>query len=97
VSAQTDVLKNAILVPERAVNELQGGYQVVVVGADDIAHIRPVTLGPSVGTNTVILSGIKGGDQIVTEGLDKIKEGMKVMPHRVASSTAPPGQKTQGN
>jgi membrane fusion protein (multidrug efflux system) len=97
VSAQTDLMKNAILVPERAVNELQGGYQVVVVGADDIAHIRPVTLGPSVGTNTVILSGIKGGDQIVTEGVDKIKEGMKVMPHRVASSSAPQGQKTQGN
>jgi len=97
VSAETDLLKDTVVLPQRAVNELQGLYQVVVVGADNIAHLRTVTLGPSVGTNTVILTGIRGGDQVVTEGVDKIKEGMKVMPHRVASSSAPQGQKTQGN
>jgi membrane fusion protein (multidrug efflux system) len=101
VSAQTDVLKNAVLVPQRAVNELQGLYQVVVVGADDIAHLRTVTLGPSIGTNTVILTGIQGGDQVVTEGIDKIKEGMKVAPHLETSSAQPPaqpqGQKPQGD
>ncbi len=96
VSAQTDVMKAAILIPQRAVDELQGTYQVVVVGADDIAHIRTVTLGPSVGTNTVILTGVKGGDQVVTEGVDKIKEGMKVAPHAGASPASSPGQKQQG-
>jgi RND family efflux transporter MFP subunit len=96
VSAQTSVMKNAVLVPQRAVDELQGAYQVVVVGADDIAHIRTVTLGPSVGTNTVILTGIKGGDQVVTEGVDKIKEGMKVAPHAGTSPASSPGQKQQG-
>jgi RND family efflux transporter MFP subunit len=97
VSAQTDVMKNAVLVPQRAVDELQGAYQVVVVGADDLAHMRTVTLGPAVGTNTVILTGIKGGDQVVTEGVDKVKEGMKVTPHAVTSPASPPGQKSQGN
>ena len=97
VSAQTDVMKNAVLVPQRAVDELQGAYEVVVVGADDIAHIRTVTLGPSVGANTVILTGIKGGDQVVTEGVDKIKEGMKVTPHAAHSPASPPGQKPQGD
>ena len=101
VSAQTDVLKDAVLIPQRAVNELQGLYQVVVVGADDIAHLRTVTLGPSVWTNAVILKGISGGDQVVTEGVDKIKEGMKVAPHRATSSAQPPvqpqAQKPQGD
>jgi len=101
VSAQTDVLKDAVLIPQRAVNELQGLYQVVVVGADDIAHLRTVTLGPSIGTNTVILTGIQGGDQVVTEGVDKIKEGMKVTRHLTTSSARPQtpsqAQKPQGN
>jgi membrane fusion protein (multidrug efflux system) len=101
VSAQTDVLKDAVIIPQRAVNELQGVYQVVVVGADDIAHLRTVTLGPSIGTNAVILTGIQGGDQVVTEGEDKIKEGMKVAPHRATSSaqspTQPQAQKPRGN
>jgi membrane fusion protein (multidrug efflux system) len=92
VSAQTDVLKDAVLIPQRAVNELQGLYQVVVVGADDIAHLRTVTLGPSIGTDTVILTGLQGGDQVVTEGVDKIKEGTKVAPHLAASSAPPAAQ-----
>ena len=97
VSAQTDVMKNAVLIPQRAVDELQGAYQVVVVGADDIAHIRPVTLGPSIGTNTVILTGINGGDQVITEGVEKVKEGMKVTPRVLTLPAPPPGQKAQGD
>jgi membrane fusion protein (multidrug efflux system) len=92
VSAQTDMLKDAVIIPQRAVNELQGLYQVVVVGADDIAHLRTVTLGPSIGTDTVILTGLQGGDQVVTEGVDKIKEGTKVAPHLTASSAPPAAQ-----
>lgn len=94
VSAQTEVLKDAVLVPQRAVSELQGSYQVVVVDTGDIAHIRPVILGPSIGTNTVIAKGLACGDQVVTEGVDKIKEGMRVTPHAAAS---PATQKPQGS
>ena len=96
VSAQTDVLKSAVLVPQRAINELQGTYQVVVVGADDIAHIRPVTLGPSIGTSSVILTGVKGGDQVVTEGVGKVKEGMKIAPHAVAYPASTTTQTSKG-
>ncbi len=97
VSAQTDLLKKAVLVPQRAVNELQGLYQVVVVGTDNIAHIRTVTLGPSLGTNIVVVTGVKAGDHVVTEGVDKIKEGMKVTPNAVTPQAQPPAQQVQGN
>jgi membrane fusion protein (multidrug efflux system) len=88
VSAQTDVLHNAILVPQKAVNELQGQNQVDVAGADDVVHIRNVTLGPQVGADIVILSGLKGDERVVTEGNDKLREGSKVMPQSAASASS---------
>jgi membrane fusion protein (multidrug efflux system) len=102
ISAQTDLLQNAILVPQRAVNELQGMYQVVAVGADDLAHIKTVKLGPQVGKEIVIESGLQAGERVVTEGLDKIKEGMKVAPQAAnlnASANGPSssGQNSKGN
>jgi membrane fusion protein (multidrug efflux system) len=92
ISAQTDLLQNAILVPQRAVNELQGTYQVVAIGADDVAHIKTVKLGPQMGKDIVIESGLQAGERVVTEGSDKIKDGMKVAPQAPnlkASATAP--------
>ena len=80
VSAQTDVLRNAVLVPQKAVNELQGSYEVIAVSSDNVAHIKPVKQGLQVGTSVVILSGLSSGERVVTEGVDKIREGMKVAP-----------------
>jgi membrane fusion protein (multidrug efflux system) len=80
ISAATGVLQNAVLVPQRAVTELQGMNQVIVVAPGNVAHISTVKLGPQVGPNIVILSGLNAGDTVVTEGLDKIKEGMKLAP-----------------
>jgi RND family efflux transporter MFP subunit len=110
VSAQTDLLQNAIVVPQRAVNELQGMYQVVAVGSDDVAHIKTVKLGPQAGKDIVIASGLQAGERVVTEGLDKIKEGMKVAPqpaNQNANASGPsssgqasgqtPGQNSKGN
>jgi len=102
ISAQTDLLQNAILVPQRAVNELQGMYQVVAVGSDDVAHIKTVKLGPQVGKEIVIESGLQAGERVVTEGLDKIKDGMKVAPQAVnlnANATEPSSsrQNSKGN
>ncbi len=88
VSAQTDVLHNAILVPQKAVNELQGQNQVDVVGPDDVVHIRNVTLGPQVGPDIVILSGLNGDERVVTEGNDKLREGSKVAPQSASASTS---------
>jgi RND family efflux transporter MFP subunit len=99
VSAETTVLHNAVIVPQRAISELQGMNQVIVVGADNVAHIRTVQLGSQIGPNIVIASGLSAGDQVVTEGNEKVKDGMKVVPQpdtTPATATAP-GQNAQGN
>ena len=70
----------ALLVPQRALTELQGGYQVAVVDAQNVVHLRNVTLGPIVGGKTVIESGLKPDDRVVVEGLQKVKDGGTVQP-----------------
>jgi len=99
VSAETTVLHNAVVVPQRAVSELQGMNQVIVVGSDNVAHVRTVQLGTQVGPNIVISSGLNAGDQVVTEGNDKVKDGMKVVPQpdTTPAPAAAPGQNAQGN
>jgi membrane fusion protein (multidrug efflux system) len=99
ITAETSVLQNAVLVPQRAVSELQGMNQVIVVGADDVAHIHTVQLGSQIGSKVVIASGLNGGEQVVTEGNDKVKDGMKLAPRADATPAAatPNGQNAQGN
>jgi membrane fusion protein (multidrug efflux system) len=80
VSAETNILPNAVVVPQRAITELQGINQVYVVGSDNVAHIRNVKLGEQIGQNIVIASGLNGGETVITQGLDKLKDGMKVAP-----------------
>ena len=75
-----DVKKGAILVPQRAVSELQGSYQVAVVGPDNKVTIKVVKIGPLDGTLWVIEEGLKPGDRIVVEGLQRVKTGMTVVP-----------------
>jgi membrane fusion protein (multidrug efflux system) len=82
VTAETEVLHGAVLIPQRAVNVLQGLDQVVVVTPDNTAHIKTVQLGPQKGQKVVVSSGLKAGDEVVTEGLDKLKDGMKVEPQQ---------------
>ncbi len=69
-----------ILVPQRAVSELQGAFQVVVVGDDNKAHFRNVKVGERVGSNWIILDGVKAGERVVVEGLQKVREGAVVNP-----------------
>jgi membrane fusion protein (multidrug efflux system) len=95
ISADTDTLHNAVLVPQRAITELQGMNQLIVVGSDNVAHLTTVKLGPQVGPNVVISSGLAAGQTVVTEGLDKIKDGMKVQPQ--PDHTPPPTSATPGN
>lgn len=98
ISANTTVLHDAVLVPQRAVTELQGMNQVIAVGSDNIAHHITVQLGAQVGPNIVISKGLNAGETVVTEGLDKIKDGMKVVPQPDTTPAAPPaGQNPQGN
>ena len=80
VRIQTSIKKQALLVPQSAVKEIQGGYQVAVVGADNKASMRPVKAGEKVGTLWVIDAGLQPGDQVVVEGLDKVKDATPVVP-----------------
>jgi len=89
VTAETEVLLGAVLVPQRAVNVLQGLDQVVVVTPDNTAHVKTVQLGPQKGQKVVVSSGLKAGDEVVTEGLDKLKDGMKVDPQPPGAKPAP--------
>ena len=99
ISANTSVLHNAVLAPQRAVSELQGMNQVIVVGPGNVAHIRTVKLGSQVGPNIVITSGLSAGEQVVTEGNDKVREGIKLAPQpdTTPAPTPPAGQNAQGN
>lgn len=72
--------KGALLIPQRAVTELQGGYQVAVVGADNRVDIRPVKAGERLGSLWVIDEGLKPGERVVAEGVQKVTKGVYVMP-----------------
>jgi RND family efflux transporter MFP subunit len=80
IRAVTDVRRGALLVPQRAVSELQGTYQVVVVGPDNKAEIRPVQTAERVGRLWVIEKGLSPGDRVVVEGLQKARSGSLVNP-----------------
>jgi len=80
VRIQTSTKKDALLVPQSAVKEIQGGYQVAVVGGDNKASIRPVKAGEKVGPMWVINEGLKPDDQVVVEGIEKVKDGTAVVP-----------------
>ena len=88
VRAMTEVKKGAILVPQRAVNELQGGFQVAVVGSDNKAELRPVTPGVRVGKLWEIDSGLTLGDRVVVEGFSRIKAGAVVRPQEAPAEAA---------
>ena len=80
VHAVTAVNRSAILVPQRAVTELQGTYQVAVVDARNSVSIRKVTVGERVGSMWIIEAGVNPGDEVITEGNAKVQDGMTVNP-----------------
>src|ERR1700747_3761725 len=80
VQAPTGKIDGALLVPQAAVNQQQGTYQVMVIGANNRAQLRTVQVGPKVGTLWVITSGLKPGERVVAVGADKAKEGELVNP-----------------
>jgi membrane fusion protein (multidrug efflux system) len=80
ISTVVRVQKNALLIPQRAVNELQGKFLVAVIGKDNRVNIRPIKVGPRVNTMWVVDEGLQPGDRIVAEGVQKVREGMEVQP-----------------
>ena len=87
VRAITTTKKGALLVPQRAVTELQGGYQVAVVGQDNKVEIRPVKVGERIGPQWIIEAGLKPGERVVAEGVQRVKAGMTVNPKPLKAMT----------
>jgi membrane fusion protein (multidrug efflux system) len=108
VRARIGVERNALLVPQRAIAEMQGRNLVAVVGADNKVSIRPVEVGQTSGFLQVIRKGLQPGEKVVAEGIQKVKEGVTVTPKPFAipnqtgaektgkSTTAPPAPAPAG-
>jgi membrane fusion protein, multidrug efflux system len=86
VRAVVGVQKGALVVPQRALAELQGGYQVATVDAENVAHIVTVKIGPQIGNLVVVESGLHPGDRVVADGIQKVKDGAPVNPLPPAAS-----------
>lgn len=82
-------IPNAVLVPQKAVQELQGKHSVFVVGPDNKAIYRDITVGARIGNNWVVEQGLRPGELVIVEGISKVKPGVTVKP-------APAGQEQGG-
>ena len=82
VRASVRTQNGALLVPQKAVSELQGSRQVAVVTSEDKVSIRVVTVGDQVGGSWIVTEGLKPGERVVVEGLQKLRDGapVKVVP-----------------
>jgi RND family efflux transporter MFP subunit len=85
VRASVKTQNGALLVPQRAVIELQGSQQVAVVGSDNKVSIRPITVGERVGNLWIVTDGLKADERVVVEGLQKVRDGAPV---KVVSASA---------
>jgi membrane fusion protein (multidrug efflux system) len=88
VRAATSTQNSALLVPQRAVNQLQGMYRVAVVGSDNKVTMRTITPGPTVGQMLVIQDGLKPGETIMVDGTQKVTTGAIVAPRPFAGTLA---------
>jgi membrane fusion protein (multidrug efflux system) len=78
-----DTRKGALLVPQRAVQELQGQQMVSIVGADDTVQSRTLQMGPRIGSLWMVEQGLNPGDRVILEGAQKVRPGAKVVPKEV--------------
>jgi RND family efflux transporter MFP subunit len=90
VRAATKTESGALVIPQRAVTELQGSYQVAVVDSENKVSIRTVTPGERTGSDWIIAKGLKAGERVVAEGAQKVRPGSQVnpKPYAVQSATA---------
>jgi RND family efflux transporter MFP subunit len=88
VRVATDVLQGAVVVPQRAVTEMQGTHQVAVVGSDDVVEMRVVQLGPQDGGEVVVEEGLTADERVVVDGIQKVRNGTKVAPRASAAARA---------
>ncbi|HET7441620.1 MAG TPA: efflux RND transporter periplasmic adaptor subunit, partial [Terriglobales bacterium] len=84
------IRSNALLVPQKAITELQGVQQVAVVSGDNKVNVRPVKTGERVGAMWIVEDGLRPGERVVVEGVQKVRDGVTV-------KIIPPATQTQGN
>ena len=84
----TEHINDAVLIPQRCVSQLQGINQVRVVKPDNAVEVRNVMLGDRVGSNWIVTSGLKGGEEVIVEGLQKVQDGSTVTPQPYVDPTA---------
>jgi membrane fusion protein, multidrug efflux system len=88
IKAMTQVKKGALLVPQRAVTEMQGKHLVAVVGADNKVDVRPVQVGERIGSDWLIDKGLQPGEQVIAEGTQKVRPGATVIPKPFSPAAA---------
>jgi membrane fusion protein (multidrug efflux system) len=98
VRVQVADRKGAILVPQRAIQQLQSMQTVYTVGPDNTVEVKPVTTGDRVGNSWIVQQGLEPGDRVVVEGQQKVRPGSKVQPQPYrATESAPPAPGKAGN
>jgi membrane fusion protein, multidrug efflux system len=80
---------NAILVPQQAIQEIQGAKSVLVVGAEDKVQLRTVSLGERIGDQIIVARGLEPGERVIVEGVQKVRPGIQVKPTTAAAAAAP--------
>jgi len=95
VMSVSEVLKGALVIPQRAIQDLQGTKRVAVIGAGDSVHMKNITVGQAAGSMIVVTGGLAAGDRVVVEGLQRVREGVVVRPQPAPpptdTSAAPAG------
>jgi membrane fusion protein, multidrug efflux system len=92
VRAVTSMREGALLVPQRAVSELQGSYRVAVVGSDNKVSIRSVKVGDRVGPMWIVEEGLRPGERVVAEGTQKVRPDVVVKPKPFVAPSPTPAQ-----
>lgn len=90
VRARVGEEKNALVVPQRAVTDVQGISMISIVNSDNIVEVKPIEVGTSTKEDWVVTKGLKLGERVIVEGLQKVKSGMKVKPVAASSDTKKP-------
>lgn len=89
VRADTEIRRNALLIPQVAVQDFQGLHQIYLAGADGKAHLATVQLNTQVGTNWLVDSGVSTGALVIIDNLQKLRDGAPVSPHPSPDTAAP--------
>jgi membrane fusion protein (multidrug efflux system) len=92
VRIRSQVIRDGILIPQRCIMELQGLHNVFVVNADNTVTTREVTVGPKVGSSWLISDGLKPGEKVIYEGLQKVRDGATVTPTVVEVTSTDQGE-----